>query len=46
MEINAYADLHNLQFSPNVIRVIKSKRTRPAGQEARIGETIMHKIFW
>jgi hypothetical protein len=31
-------ELHNLYSSPNIIRVIKSKRMRWAGHVARIGE--------
>jgi hypothetical protein len=30
--------LHNLYASPNIVRVIKSRRTRWAGHVARIGE--------
>jgi hypothetical protein len=32
-------ELHNLYFSPNIIRMIKSRRMRWAGQVARMGET-------
>jgi hypothetical protein len=32
-------ELHPLYFSPNIIRVIKSRRLRWAGYEARMGET-------
>jgi hypothetical protein len=31
-------ELHNLYFSPNIIRVIKSRRMRWAGNVARMGE--------
>jgi hypothetical protein len=31
-------ELHNLYFSPNVIRIIKSRRMRFAGHVARMGE--------
>jgi hypothetical protein len=31
-------DLHNLYSSPNIVRVIKSRRLRWAGHEARMGE--------
>jgi hypothetical protein len=31
-------DLHNLYSSPNIIRIIKSRRKMWAGQIARIGE--------
>jgi hypothetical protein len=32
-------DLHNLYSSPNIIRMIKSRRMRWEGHVARIGET-------
>jgi transcription termination factor 2 len=32
-------ELHNLQSSPNIIRMIKSRRMRWAGHVARMGET-------
>jgi hypothetical protein len=32
-------ELHNLYSSPNIIRMIKSRRMRWAGQVARMGET-------
>jgi hypothetical protein len=31
-------ELHNLYFSPNIIRMIKSRRMRWAGNVARMGE--------
>jgi hypothetical protein len=31
-------ELHDLYSSPNIIRVIKSRRMRLAGQAARMGE--------
>jgi hypothetical protein len=31
-------ELHNLYFSPNIVRVIKSRRIRWAGHVARVGE--------
>jgi hypothetical protein len=31
-------ELHNLYTSPNIIRVIKSRRMRGEGHEARVGE--------
>jgi hypothetical protein len=31
-------ELHNLCFSPNIIRIIKSRRMRWAGHVARMGE--------
>jgi hypothetical protein len=35
-------ELHNLYYSPNIIRMIKSKRMRWAGSVARIGRRGMH----
>jgi hypothetical protein len=32
-------ELHNLYFSPNIIRMIKSRSMRQAGNVARMGET-------
>jgi hypothetical protein len=32
-------ELHNLYFSPNIIRMIKSRRMRWAGHVARMGRT-------
>jgi hypothetical protein len=32
-------ELHNLYFSPNIIRMIKPRRMRWAGHVARMGET-------
>jgi hypothetical protein len=34
-------DLHNLYFSPSIIRIIKSRRIRWAGHVARMGEKIV-----
>jgi hypothetical protein len=31
-------ELHDLYFSPNIIRVIKSRRMRQAGHVARMGQ--------
>jgi hypothetical protein len=31
-------ELHNLYFSPNIIRMIKSRKMRWTGQVARMGE--------
>jgi hypothetical protein len=33
--------LHNMYFSPSIIRTIKSRRMRWAGHVARMGENIM-----
>jgi hypothetical protein len=33
-----YEKLHNLYSSPSILRIIKSRRMRRAGQVARIGE--------
>jgi hypothetical protein len=39
-------ELHNLYASPNIIRVIESRRVRWAGHVVRVGEMRnMHKIF-
>jgi hypothetical protein len=35
-------ELHNLYSSPNIIRMIKSRRMRSAGHVARIGRRVMH----
>jgi hypothetical protein len=37
-------ELHNLYFSPNIIRMIKSRRMRWAGHVARMGET--RNAYW
>jgi hypothetical protein len=37
-------ELHNLYFSPNIVRVIKSRRLRWAGHVARMGEVLTG--FW
>jgi hypothetical protein len=40
-------ELHNLYSSPSIIRVIKSRRMRRAGQLARMGRRGMHiGYFW
>jgi hypothetical protein len=40
-------ELHNLYISPNIIRQIKSKRMRWAGNVARMGEERnVYKIWW
>jgi hypothetical protein len=33
-------ELHNLYSSPNIIRMIRSRRMRPAGHVARMGEKV------
>jgi hypothetical protein len=37
-------EFHNLYSSPNIIRMIKSRRMRWAGHVARMGET--RKAYW
>jgi len=39
-------ELHDLYSSPNIIRVIKSRRMRWAGDVARMEEMKMHTIFF
>jgi hypothetical protein len=39
-------ELHNLYFSPNIIRMIKSRRIRWAGHVARMGRRGMHIGYW
>jgi hypothetical protein len=39
-------ELHNLYFSPNVIRVIKSRRMRWAGRVVCMGQRGMHIGLW
>jgi hypothetical protein len=39
-------ELCNLYFSPNVIRMIKSRRMRWAGHVARMGRRGMHIGYW
>jgi hypothetical protein len=39
-------ELHNLNFSPNIIKVIKSNRVRWAVHIARIGRIRMCIGFW
>jgi hypothetical protein len=38
-------ELHNL-YSPNIIRMIKSRGLRRAGHVARMGRRGMHKGYW
>jgi hypothetical protein len=37
-------ELHNLYYSPNIIRMIKSRRMRWAGHVARMGRLGMHRL--
>jgi hypothetical protein len=39
-------ELHNLYSSPNIIRMIKSRRIRWAGHVARMGRRGMHIGYW
>jgi hypothetical protein len=39
-------ELHNLYSSPNIIKMIKSRRMRWAGHVARMGRTEMHIGYW
>jgi hypothetical protein len=39
-------ELNDLYSSPNIIRVIKSRRMRWAGYVARMGERKVHTGFW
>jgi hypothetical protein len=39
-------ELHNLYSSPNVIRMIKSRRMRWAGHVAQMGRRGMHIGYW
>jgi hypothetical protein len=38
-------ELHNLYFSSNIIRMIKSRRMRWAGHVARMGKTNVYRIL-
>jgi hypothetical protein len=38
-------ELHSLYSSPNIVRVIKSRRMRRAEHVARMGERKMHTVF-
>jgi hypothetical protein len=38
-------ELHNFYSSPNIIRLIKSRRMRWAGHIARMGETNAYRIL-
>jgi hypothetical protein len=39
-------ELRNLYSSPNIIRMIKSRRMRWAGHAARMGRRGMHIGYW
>jgi hypothetical protein len=39
-------ELHKLYSSPNIIRMIKSRRMRWAGHVARVGRRGMHIGYW
>jgi hypothetical protein len=39
-------ELHSLYSSPNIVRVIKSRRIRWAGHVARIGERCLEGFGW
>jgi hypothetical protein len=40
LEKITFAELHNFNFSPNIVRMIKSRRMRWAGHIARMREMI------
>jgi hypothetical protein len=41
-----YEELHDLYLSPNIVRVIKSRRMRWAGHAARMGEKRdLHRVL-
>jgi hypothetical protein len=39
-------ELHNSNFLPNIIRMIKSRKIRLAGQVARMGRRGMYMRYW
>jgi hypothetical protein len=39
-------ELHNLYSSPNIIKMIKSRKMRLAGHVARMGRRGMHVGYW
>jgi hypothetical protein len=39
-------DLHNLYSSPNIFRLMKSRRIRRAGHVAKMGRRGMHIGYW
>jgi hypothetical protein len=39
-------ELHSLYSSPNIVRVIKSRRMRWAGHAARMGERCLQGFGW
>jgi hypothetical protein len=44
--LQCWPELHNLYYSPNIIRMIKSRRMILAGQVARMGRRGMHIGYW
>jgi hypothetical protein len=41
-----HEELHSSSPSPNIIRVVKSRRMRWLGHVARMGRIEMHTAFW
>jgi hypothetical protein len=41
-----YEELNDLNTSPSIVRVIKSRRIRWAGHVARMGRVELHTGFW
>jgi hypothetical protein len=39
-------ELQNSYSSPNIIRIIKSRRMRWAGHEAQMGRRRLHRGYW
>jgi hypothetical protein len=39
-------ELHNLYFSPSIIRMTKSRRISSGRHVVRIGRRIVHRVFW
>jgi hypothetical protein len=39
-------EIHNLYSSPNIIRMIKSRRMRSAVHKVRMGQRRMHIVYW
>ena len=46
MEKTTHEELHDLYCSPNIIRVIKSKRLRQMVHIAHMGRGEVHTRFW